>query len=158
MEFGWETFRERGRWKIAVPTLLLVLASVAAVVYFDRDEEHAAALHGMVDTVRPGGWFVLDFLHAPEVRRALVGEEAATLAGAAVRLHRRLEDGGRVVVKDIALGDGRRFRERVRLFEPAELEEMVVAAGARVSRRFGDYDGGPLRATSPRVLLLAERA
>ena len=126
--------------------------------YFDRDEEHAAALLGMVDTVRPGGWFVLDFLHAPEVRRGLVGEEATTLAGAAVRLRRRLEDGGRVVVKDIALGDGRRFREQVRLFEPAELEGMLAAAGARISRRFGDYDGGPLRGTSPRVVLLAERA
>ncbi len=39
MKFGWETFREQGRWKIAVPTLLLVLASVAAIVYFDRDQD-----------------------------------------------------------------------------------------------------------------------
>ena len=31
--------------------------------YFERDEEHAAALSGMVATLRPGGWFVIDFLN-----------------------------------------------------------------------------------------------
>jgi SAM-dependent methyltransferase len=29
--------------------------------YFDRDEEHERALREMVGTLRPGGWFVIDF-------------------------------------------------------------------------------------------------
>ncbi len=124
--------------------------------YFDTDEEHSAALEGMARTVRPGGWFVLDFLHAPRVRATLVTEEIATLAGTRVKLSRRLEQGGRYVVKDIGLADRRRFRERVRLFEPAELEAMLAAAGADVRHRFGDYDGTPLSAESSRVILLAE--
>ena len=40
--------------------------------YFEHDEEHAAALREMVTTVRPTGWFVIDFLNAAEVRRRLV--------------------------------------------------------------------------------------
>ena len=32
--------------------------------YFEHDEEHAAALREMVATLRPGGWFVIDFLNA----------------------------------------------------------------------------------------------
>jgi SAM-dependent methyltransferase len=125
--------------------------------YFDSDGEHAAALAGMVQTVRPGGWFALDFLNAAAVRATLVPEEAGTLAGTSVTLRRRLEDAGRYVVKDIELADGRRFRERVRLFEPAELEAMLAGVGAEVHHRFGDYDGAPLAAGSPRVLLLAGR-
>jgi SAM-dependent methyltransferase len=125
--------------------------------YFDRDEEHAAALAGMVATVRPGGWFVLDFLHAARVRAALVAEEVTTLAGTPVRLRRRLAEGGRFVVKDIELADGRRFLERVRLFEPSDLAAMLTRAGAGIRHRLGDYDGAPLAESSPRVLLLAER-
>ena len=125
--------------------------------YFDSDGEHSTALAGMVCTVRPGGWFALDFLNASAVRATLVPEEDATLAGINVKLRRRLEEGGRYVVKDIELADGRRFRERVRLFEPAELEAMLKGAGATVRHRFGDYDGAPLSAGRPRVLLLAGR-
>src|ERR671921_2008758 len=43
--------------------------------YFDRDSEHAMALAEMVSTVRPGGWFVIDFLNPSSVRRGLVPEE-----------------------------------------------------------------------------------
>ena len=31
--------------------------------YFERDAEHTAALHEMVATLRPRGWFVIDFLN-----------------------------------------------------------------------------------------------
>jgi SAM-dependent methyltransferase len=122
--------------------------------YFDRDEEHAAVLAEMAATVRPGGWFVLDFLHATTVRDALAPDERPLGDGAAAT--RRLSPDGRFVCKTIRLADGRCFEERVRLFEPAELEAMLRAAGVRVTQRFGDYDGGPLRTASPRALLVGE--
>src|SRR2546427_2909985 len=49
--------------------------------YFERDAEHAAALHEMVATVRPRGWFVIDFLNAPAVRSRLVPRETLRLNG-----------------------------------------------------------------------------
>ena len=124
--------------------------------YFDRDEQHAAVLREMAATVRPGGWFVLDFLHAEAVRRGLVPGERRFAEGATAS--RRLSPDGRFVCKTIHLDDGRRFQERVRLFEPAELEAMLHAAGVRVTQRFGDYDGGPLAPASPRTLLIGEVA
>ena len=124
--------------------------------YFDRDEQHAAVLREMAGTVRAGGWFVLDFLHAEAVRRGLVPGERRFAEGATAS--RRLSPDGRFVCKTIYLDDGRRFEERVRLFEPAELEAMLHAAGVAVTRRFGDYDGGPLAPASPRALLMGEVA
>jgi hypothetical protein len=62
------------------------------------------------------------------------------------------------VCKTIRLEDGRRFEERVRLFEPAELEAMLGTAGIRIEHRFGDYGGGPLAPGSPRTVLMGRAA
>jgi SAM-dependent methyltransferase len=126
--------------------------------YFERDDEHAAVLRGIAGTIKPGGWFVMDFLNADTVRGTLVPEERQVLGGAPVRVTRELIDGERFVRKTILTADGRRFAERVRLFTPENLEAMMGAAGLDVQGRYGDYDGGPLRPGAPRALLTARRA
>ena len=125
--------------------------------YFDTDEEHATALAGMVGTVRRGGWFVLDFLNAELVASRIAEGEGALEAGeGGVQLRRYRTAGGRHVVKEIILADGRRFQERVRLFTATELGAMLARAGAVVRHCFGDYHGGPQGPGSPRALLVAE--
>jgi SAM-dependent methyltransferase len=124
--------------------------------YFEEDAEHRVALEAMVGTVRPGGWFAIDFLNADRVRSALVPSEAATLGGHAVSVTRELSGGGRFVRKTISAADGRRWQERVRLFGIGELESMLEVAGVGISHRFGDYDGGPPSAEAPRVVLLGQ--
>jgi SAM-dependent methyltransferase len=124
--------------------------------YFNRDDEHGAALRQMTETVRHGGWFVLDFLHAATVRDTLVPGPRPIAPGTTGE--RRLSSDGRFVCKIVRLGDGRRLEERVRLFTPAELEALLESAGVEVARRFGDYDGGPLRPGAPRTLLLGRVA
>ena len=124
--------------------------------YFDRDEEHRQALHEMVGTVRPGGWFVIDFLNATMVRRTLVPEEELTMGGRRVRLRRAISPGGRYVSKSVELDDGREFVERVRLFGTDEMADMLAGSGVRVKHRFGDYGGGPLRPGADRTILMGE--
>jgi SAM-dependent methyltransferase len=123
--------------------------------YFDSDAEHLRALREMVATVRHGGWFALDFLNAARVPGDLVRQEAGMLAGQPVEIDRWLDGAGEHVFKSISTADGRRFVERVRLFELADLERLLGLAGCSVRHRLGDYDGGPLAADSPRVILLA---
>ncbi len=65
---------------------------------------------------------------------------------------------GRFVCKTIEPPDGRRFTERVRLFEPDEIAAMLAAAGVTVQHRFGDYDASPLTADSPRTILIGQAA
>lgn len=126
--------------------------------YFSSDEVHQAVVQEMVGTLRPGGTFVIDFLHASCVAAGLVAESEVTVDGMTAKVTKTLVDGGRTVEKQIALSDGRRFHERVRLFTPLELETMLTSAGTTLRCRFGDYDGGPLVDGSPRVVLIAERA
>jgi SAM-dependent methyltransferase len=124
--------------------------------YFERDAEHAAALGEMVATLRPGGWFVIDFLNAPWVRARLVPRETQRLNGAAVTVNRSVSSDGRYVCKTIDSGSGRRFTERVRLFGAEEIEHMLEATGLRVRERFGDYDASPLGPDTPRTILIGQ--
>lgn len=130
--------------------------------YFATDEENFVALAQLARVCRQGGHLVMDFFNAARVRSDLRPEsERRTEAGWLVRESRRIAGDPPRVEKTICIetGDGRtkEFRESVRLFEPAELERMMKAAGVTVERRFGDYEGNPLRPDSPRVLLLGRR-
>ncbi|HUR95984.1 MAG TPA: class I SAM-dependent methyltransferase [Gemmatimonadales bacterium] len=124
--------------------------------YFEHDAEHAAALAEMVTTVRPGGWFVIDFLNASAVRARLVPRETQRLNGAEVVVRRTVSGDGRYVCKTIEATGKRRFTERVRLFGSHEIESMLTSAGVTVRHRLGDYDATPLLAHSPRTILMGQ--
>jgi hypothetical protein len=125
--------------------------------YFAADEEHTDALGQMLSTVRPGGWFVIDFLNAEHVCASLVPTETAWYGDLAVEVRREISADGKFVRKTISLSDGRRFEERVRLLGHEDLERMLVAHGARIVGRYGDYDGAPL-AGGTRTILFARIA
>lgn len=124
--------------------------------YFDSDAEHAGAMGEMIGTTKRGGWFAIDFLNAARVPADLIPREDGNLGGAPVRIDRWLDPAGEYVFKSITTTGGRRFVERVRLYAAAELERLISLAGCAISRRFGDYDGGPLLPESPRVILAGQ--
>ena len=127
--------------------------------YFESDAEHAQTLAGMASTLRPGGWLVMDFLNAAQVRSRVAPEAGPLEAGErGSRLRKYLSPDQRYVIKEIHLADGREFKERVRLYRATELEVMLAAAGVTVEQRFGDYQGAPGIDGAPRVLLMGRAA
>jgi SAM-dependent methyltransferase len=122
--------------------------------YFDEDSEHTSALREMIATVRPGGWFVIDFLNPASVRRGLVPEETVEVGNSRVEVTRSVSPDGRYVCKSIRSPAGKHYRERVRLFEPEQMAGMLAGAGVDIRLRFGDYDGAPLSHDSARTILL----
>lgn len=123
--------------------------------YFDDDATHAAALAEMLATVRPGGYFVIDYLNADTVRAGLVPTDEIDEGGVRATVRRALTGSGRFVTKTIHTADGRSYLERVRLFTEADLAAMLAQAGFGVIHRFGDYAGGPLVQGAPRTILMA---
>ncbi len=139
-------------------TLDAVVNLFTSFGYFERDEEHEAVLREVGRVLRPGGWFALDFLNAPQVRATLVPRDERTVGARAVVQERRLSGGGRYVVKTIHLeGEDDSFVERVRLFERDDLEQMLDTAGLLTEAVLGDYDGGEHTDGSARLLMLARR-
>jgi SAM-dependent methyltransferase len=127
--------------------------------YFDGDAEHEAVLAEVARVLRPGGGFVLDYLNAPQVRSTLVARDERAVGRRRVVQERRLSEDARYVVKSIRLeGEGRTFMERVRLYEREEIERMLVAHGLAPRHVWGDYDGRPHTASSPRLCVVARRS
>jgi SAM-dependent methyltransferase len=124
--------------------------------YFLDDEEHRRVVQQVVAALSPGGYFVLDYLNAAHVRRTLKLTEQAK--GRDVLVTRRIDAANRFVIKEIELRDeGRRFEERVRLFDADELAGLFTDAGLEVTARFGDYDGAPAGSDAPRMILVGTR-
>jgi ubiquinone/menaquinone biosynthesis C-methylase UbiE len=125
--------------------------------YFDRDAEHSAALAEMAGTIKPGGWFVIDFLNAAAVRSRLIPQETIELSGETIEVTRSVSPDGRYVCKSILAPRGKRYTERVRLFDSGQIGEMLEATGINVHYTFGDYDGSPLTPGAARTILMGRR-
>ena len=136
----------------------LVVNLFTSFGYFRDDAQHLRVLADVARVVRPGGCFVLDYLHAEHVRRTLVPRDERSVGTVTVEQEREISADGRFVRKTITIGDlGRTFVERVRLFEPDELVALCTRAGFSVDAVFGDYVGLPLHPASPRTILFARR-
>ena len=141
------------RMPIRPGSMDLTVSLFTSFGYFEHDEEHATALREMVATLRPGGWFVIDFLNAAEVRRRIVARETVAVRGGTAEVARTMSPDGRYVCKTIVTPAGRRYTERVRLFDQDQMSAMLSRAGLEVRHSFGDYQAAPLRADSPRTIL-----
>ena len=137
-------------------TFALAVNLFTSFGYFLDDAEHVRVVRQVAATLASGGYFVLDYLNAEHVRRTLKVTERAV--GGEVFVTRRIDEGSRYVIKEIELRDeGRRFQERVRLYGPDELAALFGAAGLRVVAQFGDYEGAPAGAATPRVILVGKK-
>jgi SAM-dependent methyltransferase len=135
--------------------------------YFDDRSEDAKVLAGVRRALVPGGRLLLDFLNASRVRASLVPVSEERRDPYLVTHRRRLDldaPDGPYVRKATTFTDTRNGRlvmeveERVRLYEPEELDAMLRVAGLEpCGDAVGDFDGRPFDAASPRWIRVAAR-
>ncbi len=117
-------------------------------------------LDGVARVLAPQGVAFLDVMNPDFVRAGLVPESRRERAGATLVERRRLV--GASVRKDVELRRGgsvvRAWHEEVRLYEPAELDDRIAAAGLGLQARWGGFDGSTFGPGSPRQLLRVSRA
>jgi hypothetical protein len=126
--------------------------------YFATDAENRRALAAMTQALRPGGWFLQDFLNAPQVADTLVPSTTRTVEGVTIEERRWIED--ERINKEITLsrnGSATTYKESVRLYTLEDLRSLYADVGLDLVATFGDYDGGPHTPDSPRLLLYAEK-
>jgi len=130
--------------------------------YFATVGEDIRVLEEVRRVLVPGGGFLLDFLNPRHVRDTLVPVDRHRVGDRLVIQRRRIE--GSTVFKEIEIHHedpgmkDETFEERVRLYEPTELETLLRSAGLHVESRFGSYDGGPSGPDSERTLLAGRTA
>jgi SAM-dependent methyltransferase len=140
-------------------TFDLIVNLFTSFGYFGDDTQHEMVVRQAAGLLRANGVFVIDYLNATAVRAHLVAHEERVAGSQRISIKRRITDDGHHVVKEMRLlDDGRSFHERVRLFSADDLEQLLRQAGLTICFRFGDYDGSPVDADAPRVILGGRRA
>ncbi|MBK8613897.1 MAG: methyltransferase domain-containing protein [Flavobacteriales bacterium] len=137
----------------------LVVCLFTSLGYFESPGDDQRALAAAAAALRPGGWFVLDFMNSSMVVRDLVSEECLESGGVRFTISRCMERGQ--IVKRIAAedqGEVHRFEERVTALMPSQLESLVLAAGLVIR----DLTDGPVptpfdNARSKRLVIWAQR-
>lgn len=129
--------------------------------YFGTQTEDRRVIDHIRRVLAPGGTFMLDFFNATRVREQLVPHDVRWFEDQRVTQTRDIE--GDMVVKRIVIeprdlsSPVQEFEERVRLYDPAELDALLREARLETEYTFGDYGGADFVAGSER-LILAGRA
>ncbi|MBD3336853.1 MAG: methyltransferase domain-containing protein [Candidatus Eisenbacteria bacterium] len=130
--------------------------------YFADPQHNLEVIREVARVLAAGGFYFLDLGQPAWVRRRLVPQSTRRNGPWRIEERRRLEDGGRWVVKDVRVRhteDGRekQWRETVRLYEREEMQSILEDSGFRLDRVWGDYDGAQPGADRSRLIFLAER-
>jgi ubiquinone/menaquinone biosynthesis C-methylase UbiE len=114
--------------------------------YFANAQDNLQVLAGVRRILKPGGYFVLDFLNASHVQRHLVPFEEIVRTDVRFVIRRRIERAA--VRKEITVihpGGTEHFYEQVQLLQPDTLRNWLVRCGLTVTAVWGDYNGAPYR-------------
>lgn len=128
--------------------------------YFESDAENKRVLAHIRAALKPGGKWLLDFLHAEYVVEQLVPVSEREQDGYAICETRTIEAGS--VVKHIALtrpdGTKAEYWERVKLYDLAWFEQACAEVGLTIEAVYGDYDQSGVGPDSPRLILMGKVA
>ncbi len=129
--------------------------------YFPTREENLGVVREVARVLKPQGRFFIDYLNAACVERTLVPESAREYNEYTIRERRWIDTERRRVNKITAVQRGGQrlgeWGESVQLYTEAEFRGLIGDAGLRVDRVFGDYDGGPLGADRPRMIVVGHK-
>ena len=111
----------------------------------------------MARVLAPGAVFLFDYLNVVrELGRLVQKEERQTPMGL-VRIERWFDPYDRSFNKRITIGE-KRYLERVRGYDLAEISAMFTSAGLTIRSVFGDFAGAPYEPSSPRLILVGRRS
>ena len=131
--------------------------------YLESEAEDAKVLRGVAAALRPGGRALFDLINREWVIRNQVADESRTGANETVYLEHRELDlvTSRNHVTFIAIApDGSRHDldgHHIRLYTLTELIGMLEAAGLRLERVYGGFDGEVYGVDTRRMIVVATK-
>jgi SAM-dependent methyltransferase len=124
--------------------------------YFATEEENAQVVAEMARVLEPGALFLFDYLNVHRELEKLVQRERRSTPLGEVQIERWFDSSDHSFNKRITIGQ-KRYMERVRGYELSEISRMFAACRLSIRSAFGDFDGNPFAATSPRLILVGTR-
>ncbi len=128
--------------------------------YFETDEENLKTLNSIHRALKPKGRFLQDYLNKNFVLDNLVPRDARSDNDFEIIQERRYNREQERIEKKITLRDkdGKRvYFESVRLYTLGEMTALLRRANLTLNKTFGDFDGRPFDAGSPRLILVGQK-
>ena len=126
--------------------------------YFDSTDEDISSLKNIADVLKPGGFFVQDYLNAESVLTDLPSKGKKKLNGVQFSWVKQFNNG--FITKDIDVKDGSKklhFQEKVKVYSADELISIHESSGFKVNEVFGNYKLDYYEERSPRIILISEK-
>jgi cyclopropane fatty-acyl-phospholipid synthase-like methyltransferase len=129
--------------------------------YFHEHTENVRALEAVYNALHTDGCFWLDFMNSERVKSTLEPFSRRELpAGMVVEERRTIDEDEKRIEKHIVITrewESHEYHESVRMYDRAELEDMLTSVGFAVTHAFGDYHGAEASGDAPRLILVGQK-
>lgn len=127
--------------------------------YFQTKREHDDAIRTLVNSLKPGGTFLIDYLNVHYVEERLVHNEVKEIEDTRYEIHRWMDESHfykRIIITDPSLQEPLEHTEKVAKFSLGDFTDMLSFNKMQVTEVFGDYElnGYDVRKT-PRMIIVA---
>jgi len=127
--------------------------------YLKTKDALQKALFNMALNLKPGGFFVIDFMNSVKIRNLDLSGDQFSCEGIEFRTSKRLEDNK--IIKEIEVSKGdlvKKFVEKVHLLEMKDFIAFCKYSNLKILHTFGDYQLSEFdEASSDRLILIAEK-
>lgn len=109
--------------------------------YFSSDEDNYAVFNSVYNSLKAGGYLLIDYMNPDKVINELLPYEEKIIEGTKFTISKRVENG--FIIKDISFsGDGRvyDYQERVQILREEHFKYYFEKVGFLCKAIFGDYD------------------
>jgi len=124
--------------------------------YFSEEEENLRVIQEMSRVLDQGAPFLFDYLNVKREIVNLVSREEKETDSGVVHIRRWFDDTQHTFYKSMAIGS-RRFLERVRAYDLDEITTMFASCSFTIHQLFGDFQGSPFNAESPRLIVVGTK-
>ena len=125
--------------------------------YFSSEDENRRVVQEMARVLEPDAPFLFDYLNVHRELKKLVEREVLATPMGDVQLERWFDPNDRSFNKRITIGQ-KRYLERVRGYDLAEISMMFSGCQLDIRAAFGDFDGSAFNDASPRLILVGSKA
>lgn len=127
--------------------------------YFDHEQDDKKVFQSVYAVLKPGGYFVLDYLNEEYVRKNIVSESITNRDSIDFKISKKIE--GSHIIKNIRFEiDGKpyHFFEKVKLHTLEEIDSYAKECGFEKITTWGDYQLNSFnQETSPRCINLFKK-
>jgi len=129
--------------------------------YFRTRREHDDTIRTIAKGLKPGGYFVIDYLNVHYAESHLVHNEIKILDNTRYEIHRWEDETGffkKINITDPSLKSPLEFTETVAKFSLGDFTDMLSYQGLQVQEVFGSYQLEPYHINNkPRLILIAQK-